>query len=1060
MIDNISILPSSYLSHSVITTVWVGIMVIAFFNLRFGWIFTGLVVPGYLTPLLLIKPLSVVIILGESVITYWLIYVISEVAGRKGWWTNFFGRDRFFALLLGSVIVRLFFDGWALPRLNQYSVAHYNLNLNAQDSLHSFGLIIVALIANHLWKPRVLSGLFQLAVTISITYIIIRYLFIPYTNFSLSNIAYLYEDIAGSILASPKSYIILIVTAFIASRMNLFYGWEFNGILVPSLLALQWYQPSKILISFVEAYIILFLAFLILKLPVLRDMSIEGARKTVLFFNIGFFYKILLSIVIVEFFPEYKISDYFGFGYLLSTLIAIKMFEKVSMPLFTRATLQTSLVSVFIATVIGYSLTLLPNTSFFYSLENTVISAPLQRESNESIISYLEKKKIQLYQIKSPSLVLKPTPQELGDFEEALRLIDKDFFYHENEIRQKLLKLHYDMILIQKRYLVLSQHKGFVGWGMLSIDLKEDNPLLIEVPYPLDTADIMETAIAIMKLSKAKVLSISGIPVRSNQSHSYQSYLGYYTMYHSAHKHYAKNSVLQISSQKNLKEANVEDPKKMHSSLFIKGYMPKNFNLFSLKNVLPSLLVSWDDKTEDSIQKQSMYNGFSELYLVQEDRNKLISSQSFFAKELREASSIYSIEGLLQAWVLEQKVEISKKGSEKYISPSSEELLFFDNVIFTTLYHLLKTWEDKTFDKEAFKKELSAISFASHSLGYRLTLYEDTKDKRYSLILHENPEGKKRYWGTYVFKIGKAENIVIQTPRPFYESHTFEYSLSLFEALNAKVLMLSGTHPLTNKDASADVMRFKNKANIFNLLNQVMYRESKETAMNTLQIRGRQEQTLSASPIATLAFHQVFETLEQLNKEEKYIYAYLKKHLPLSISDGGLDSAGYDAIALQSLYLTQSLNNTFNILWLPSSLRKQYKKNAMNDIKVQQFRSVNIAIKEASFMETLLGYSIIQSDEDNINHLVHYLKSRDITEIEALNKNPDVELMLLIDTHNAQPYILLTLPNSKKLMAIAKLNAQAPYMTQLFEDGDLNKSLKFFYNSSNALWQKGKSCEK
>jgi len=50
-----------------------------------------------------------------------------------------------------------------------------------------------------------------------------------YTNFTISNLSYVYEDIAASMLASPKAYIILITTSFVASRMNLLYGWEFSG---------------------------------------------------------------------------------------------------------------------------------------------------------------------------------------------------------------------------------------------------------------------------------------------------------------------------------------------------------------------------------------------------------------------------------------------------------------------------------------------------------------------------------------------------------------------------------------------------------------------------------------------------------------------------------------------------------------------------------------------------------------------------------------------------------------------------------------------------------------
>ena len=87
------ILPSSYLSYSVITTVLIGIWVVVFFNLRFGWIFSGLIVPGYLTPLLLIKPLSVGVIIFEAIVVYLLVYVISDVAAKRGLWTNFFGRD-------------------------------------------------------------------------------------------------------------------------------------------------------------------------------------------------------------------------------------------------------------------------------------------------------------------------------------------------------------------------------------------------------------------------------------------------------------------------------------------------------------------------------------------------------------------------------------------------------------------------------------------------------------------------------------------------------------------------------------------------------------------------------------------------------------------------------------------------------------------------------------------------------------------------------------------------------------------------------------------------------
>ncbi len=41
------------LRKSVVTTVWIGVLVISLVNLRFGWTYSGLVIPGYMVPLLL-----------------------------------------------------------------------------------------------------------------------------------------------------------------------------------------------------------------------------------------------------------------------------------------------------------------------------------------------------------------------------------------------------------------------------------------------------------------------------------------------------------------------------------------------------------------------------------------------------------------------------------------------------------------------------------------------------------------------------------------------------------------------------------------------------------------------------------------------------------------------------------------------------------------------------------------------------------------------------------------------------------------------------------------------
>ncbi len=85
------IFPEGALASSIVTTVWVGIFVVCFCNLRLGWVLSGLVVPGYMAPLLFLKPSAAAVVFGEGVITYFLVWFYSEFrgfgfsGGRRTW---------------------------------------------------------------------------------------------------------------------------------------------------------------------------------------------------------------------------------------------------------------------------------------------------------------------------------------------------------------------------------------------------------------------------------------------------------------------------------------------------------------------------------------------------------------------------------------------------------------------------------------------------------------------------------------------------------------------------------------------------------------------------------------------------------------------------------------------------------------------------------------------------------------------------------------------------------------------------------------------------------------
>ena len=252
------IFPVDSASVTLTTTVWLGVMVAVFFNLRLGWNLSALVVPGYLVPLLISRPTTAVVLFGEAIITYLVARWISDAFKRLPWWSSFFGRDRFFVIVVTSVIVRSISDGWLLPEIGQYIVNEIGWSFDYRNELQSFGLIIVALVANYFWKPGVARGLIPITVSIAVTFVGTYFLLGTLTNINLANFNLMYEDISASLLASPKSYIILITTAYLASWINLRYAWDFNGILIPALMGMMLYDPLKIVASCAECLLIFF----------------------------------------------------------------------------------------------------------------------------------------------------------------------------------------------------------------------------------------------------------------------------------------------------------------------------------------------------------------------------------------------------------------------------------------------------------------------------------------------------------------------------------------------------------------------------------------------------------------------------------------------------------------------------------------------------------------------------------------------------------------------------------------------------------------------------------
>ncbi|MRR36611.1 hypothetical protein EG829_18485, partial [bacterium] len=523
-----------------VTTVWIGIVVLAFFNLRLGWVASGFIVPGYLVPLIILKPWSAGVIVVEGIVTYWLVWLSSEQLSRFRLWSNFFGRDRFFAILLASVIVRVFFDGWFLPLLGEYLNSTYHLAFDYRNNLHSFGLVIIALIANQFWKPGLVRGMVPFAVNVVLTWFIVRFGLMEFTNFTISSIGYMYEDLASNILASPKAYIILLTTAFIASRMNLRYGWEFSGILIPSLVTLLWYSPARIATTFIEAVVVSLLALLLLRAPLFSTVTMEGTRRLVFYFTISYAYKFALSYALLWLAPAYKVTDAYGFGYLLPTLLAMKMPEIESYGKTIRVTLQTSVTAIALASIIGFGLTMVPDLLPGRVSLSGNGQAAVALEPNVRLLDRLRSDKLIIYQSRLPGVLVAPLARDVDIFHRSLQLLMESIETGNTSSRQEagrlLAQVGYGMTLIEDRYLYLSERKATHGWGIYVLDTKARGHFLVEVPAPLNEQGSLEAGGAIFVSSGARALAIAGYDESSEKGNVPELSRSAATMFHAFHR--------------------------------------------------------------------------------------------------------------------------------------------------------------------------------------------------------------------------------------------------------------------------------------------------------------------------------------------------------------------------------------------------------------------------------------------------------------------------------------------------------------------------------------------
>ena len=352
------LLPPGGLDQSIVLAVLVGVWIALLFTETLGWVFVGLVVPGYLASVLVVQPTTAAVIVAEAVLTYLVARALAYGLTPTGVWAPFFGRDRFFLIVVASVLVRQYDQLWLLPALSSWLEDQFELALPPVREFYSIGLVLVPLTANLLWKPGLVRGLKQLTVVTGLTYLVLSGVLLEYTNLSLSSFELLYEDTALDFLGNAKSYVLLLTTAAVAARFNLRYGWDFGGILVPALLGLLWFTPTELAITIAEALLLWVATLGVLRFTPLGRWNLEGPRKIALVFTLSVVLKWLLSLGVADRLVGVRPRDLFGFGYLLSSLLALRMLQRKSARKVLLPTLATALAGWALGSLLGFGLDL------------------------------------------------------------------------------------------------------------------------------------------------------------------------------------------------------------------------------------------------------------------------------------------------------------------------------------------------------------------------------------------------------------------------------------------------------------------------------------------------------------------------------------------------------------------------------------------------------------------------------------------------------------------------------------------------------------------------------
>lgn len=618
-------------------------------------------------------------------------------------------------------------------------------------------------------------------------------------------------------------------------------------------------------------------------------------------------------------------------------------------------------------------------------------------------------------------------------------------------------------------FILLRNHGPVRGWGLYVIALDTPLGVGVEVPAPLDEWGTAEAGVRLFQELQGRTLAIAGSGRKTNTDGSADVLTNPQTIYHTFHKIFTRRNVLQIrgiapEAERGLQQVTQSDATPgaaSLTSLWINSDLPPGLNLAKLKEHIAEYRIIWGAPRFANLQRETTWSDFVELWLGLQDRRALYLHAMQQQPLVTPSLHAERIGGYLQSWLLGQKGEIAERGTNLYTPPTLAELRFFDEEVLSPLVHLTTTDYQNGQWSPAGHQVLQVINAAASVFGYQVVWYRHQHTQQDYLILSERPaQPTRRYWGTYVVRLGEVAPYIIQVPRPIFERNSFEQGVALFERLKARGILIAGAHPNTNVDGRADLIQPENRQSLFNLTHQVFLREAGQEPQVVVQSRAFGPRANRPMPKADI----LFMTSEgQASRErmsplaQRVIQSLQEDGLRVQAIDGSSDTAGFEAGSVaQALYLNQTRNKEFVVLWASLQARARYQWRTESLVQEAQFRTMeipSIATDLYTHLSSLGTQATSPAVPNGLRTLItRYATQRDVITLHALPQEwPQFRFARLADQNSGQTFLLVSTPH-ERFPAVANLTTHEDTREVTVLSEGLNRERIEHFINSRAGW--------